>query len=349
MKRLKVGVIGLGRMGQHHCRVYANSKEVDFKGVFDTNSSATRDLSERYDVPGFQRIEDLLEQIDAVSIVTPTPTHFDIAMQCLEKNVNILIEKPVTDDLDSAQLLMDAAEMNGLVVQVGHIERFNPTYIELKKVLESLKVIAINFRRLSPYRVSNKDVDVVFDLMVHDLDLSNDLTEKEPISINAQGLMPFSNSLDHVVAQLFYNNGPLITLTASRVTEQKIRSVDITTGDAYVEADFMNKSISIHRCSTAEFSDKNRNGVSYYQESLIERILVPNAEPLSLEIKNFVDCINQGCSPRPSVKDGINAIRLAKQICFLVHEQNQQYNQLNDLSFVNDGEIIDAYQNPSNR
>ena len=327
MKRLKVGVIGLGRMGQHHCRVYSIQRDVKLVGVYDLNLQVAKETSGRYDVPEYTRLEDLLEQVDAVSIATPTPTHFDIAMKCLEQNIHVLIEKPVTEKVEDAEQLAKYIQENGNIVQVGHIERFNPTYIELIKVLESINVIAINFRRLSPYRVSNKDVDVVLDLMVHDLDLSNDITGTDPAEVFAYGLQPFSKSLDHVVAQLFYSNGPLITLTASRVTEQKIRSVDVTSEDAFVEADFMNKSISIHRGSTGEYTEK-RNGISYHQESFIERILVPNVEPLSLEIKQFLDCITQNCKPRVSITDGLKALRLAHQICALVNEQNQKYTLL---------------------
>jgi predicted dehydrogenase len=325
MGRLKTGVIGLGRMGQHHCRVYSNQKEAQLVGIYDINPQVARETSGRYDVPDFQRLDDLLDQVDAVSIATPTPTHFDIAMKCLERKIHVLLEKPVTEKLEDAETLAQVVAQNSTILQIGHIERFNPTYIELKKVLESLSVIAINFRRLSPYRVSNKDVDVVLDLMVHDLDLSNDLTKKEPITVNALGLMPFSDSLDHVVAQLFYSNGPIITLAASRVTEQKIRSVDVTSDEAFVEADFMNKSIYIHRGSTGEYSEKGRNGVSYHQESIIERILVPNIEPLTSEIKHFLDCIYQNRLPFVSILDGVKALRLAQEICNLVYEQNYQH------------------------
>ncbi len=325
MERLKTGVIGLGRMGQHHCRIYSNHKESQLVGIYDINPQVARETAGRYDVTYFERLDDLLDQVDAVSIATPTPTHFDLAMKCLERKIHVLVEKPVTEKIEDAETLERVIGENGAIFQVGHIERFNPTYVELKKVLESLSVIAINFRRLSPYRVSNKDVDVVLDLMVHDLDLSNDLTKKEPTTVNAQGLMPFSNTLDHVVAQLFYKNGPIITLSASRVTEQKIRSVDVTSEDAFVEADFMNKSISIHRGSTGEYSEKGRNGVSYHQESIIERILVPNIEPLSSEIKSFLDCIYQERIPCVSIYDGLKALRLAQQICKLVYEQNNQF------------------------
>jgi len=322
---IKVGVIGLGRMGKHHCRVYASQREARFMGVYDINPKAADELSKTYDVPAFQSIDDLLEQVDAVTIATPTPTHFDLVMRCLEHNVHVLVEKPITESIENAEQLARMVNGNGLVVQVGHIERFNPTYQELKKIMESFKVLAINFRRLSPYRVSNKDVDVVLDLMIHDLDLSIDLMGREPSSIGAYGLMPFSSSLDHVVAQLYYSKGPLITLTASRVTEEKIRSVDVTTEEAFVEADFLNKSIFIHRGSSGEYSAPNRTGVKYHQESIIERILVPNVEPLGMEIKQFLECISQKCAPSVSVDDGLKALRLAERIRGLVIEQNLQF------------------------
>jgi virulence factor len=322
MERIRTGVIGLGRMGQHHCRVYASQRESQLVGVYDINPQAAGELSNRYDVPVFKQVEDLLSEVDAVSIATPTPTHYALAMQCLDRNVHVLIEKPVTESLADAKLLMQAVDNSELVVQIGHIERFNPTYMELNKVLESLKVIAINFRRLSPYRVSNTDVDVVLDLMVHDLDLCFDLMGRAPNFIHAYGLMPFSGSLDHVAAQLCYCEGPLITLTASRVTEHKIRTVDVTANDAFIEADFLNKGISVHRCSSGEYTAQNHNGVKYRQESVIERILVPNVEPLALEINHFLKCIAQKCTPSVSIADGAKALDLALQIRELVHGQN---------------------------
>jgi len=322
MNRVRTGVIGLGRMGRHHCRVFASLRESQLMGILDINPKTANELSEIYDVPVFQEIDDLLEQVDAVSIATPTPTHSDLVLRCLEHGVHVLVEKPITETITQAEQLARMVEEKGLIVQVGHIERFNPTYLELKKVIEDLKVIAINFRRLSPYRVSNKDVDVVLDLIIHDLDLSIDLSGREPSSINAIGLMPFSDSLDHVAAQLYYAAGPLITLTASRVTEEKVRSVEVIAEDSFVEADFLNKNIQIHRCSTGEYSAQKQGGVKYHQESVIERILVPNAEPLALEIKHFLDCVSKKRLPCVSVLDGLKALHLAQQIRDVVQEQN---------------------------
>jgi predicted dehydrogenase len=322
MERVKTGVIGLGRMGRHHCRVYATLRDSQLLGIYDTNPIVSQEYSALYDVPVYQDIDELLEHVEAVSIATPTPTHFHIVKRCLEHGVHVLVEKPITETIENAEKLTRMVDSGGPIVLVGHIERFNPTYLELKKVIEDMKVLAINFRRLSPYRGSNKDVDVVLDLMVHDLDLSIDLTGKEPGAINAFGLNPFSDGLDHVSAQLCYAGGPLITLTASRITEEKVRCVEVTAEQAFVEADFQNKSISIHRCSTGEYFAQNHSGVKYRQESLIERILVPSAEPLGLEIKHFLDCVGNKCSPSVSVRDGLRALRLAQQIRDVVSEHN---------------------------
>jgi len=324
MKHLRTGVIGLGRMGQHHCRVYASQRESRLTGLFDIDSQITRELSLRYGVPAYQNLDDLLDQVDAVSIATPTPTHYDLVMRCLEHDVHVLVEKPVTETLEQAEELARAVEKSSLVVQVGHIERFNPTYLELKKVIEDLNVIAMDFRRLSPYQMSTTDVDVVLDLMVHDLDLSNDLMRREPDSISAYGLTPFSIGFDHVVALLCYANGPMVTLTASRVTENKIRTVVVTAEKAFIEADFMNKHISVYRCSLGKYTDQKLNGVKYHQESIIERILVPTVEPLASEINHFLQCITQNCMPCVSIFDGLKALQLALQIRDSVDEQNQR-------------------------
>jgi len=322
MKRIRIGVIGLGRMGQSHCRIYANLRRIQFVGVYDSNPTAADEIAKLYDVPIFESVSQLLEQVDAVSIATPTQTHFDLVMKSLQHGVHVLVEKPITESLGEAEELAAVSKQSDLVVQVGFIERFNPTYQELRNVLEGLSLLAINFRRLSPYRGSNRDVDVVLDLMIHDLDLMLDLVYGEISSLYACGLAPFGSALDHVVAQCWYDSDQLVTLTASRVTEQKIRSIEITTREAYIEADLLNKKISVFRGSMGEYLNHNKSGVKYRQESIIEQILVPSIEPLLAEIQSFVECVTSHTIPCASVESGINALRLAYMIREMVERQN---------------------------
>lgn len=320
MKHLRVGVIGVGRMGIHHCRVYSSLRQVDFVGIYDIDDRAAGRVSRQYHVPVIDTIDELLDQVDAVSVTTPTPPHYELVKRCLANGIHVLVEKPFAETLEQAEELTQISEASGLVVQVGHIERFNPAYIELKHVLEEMSLLAINFRRLSPYQGSNTDVDVVLDLMTHDLDLVLDLIQEEPISINASGLKVFSDNLDHVIVQMSFVSSPMVTITASRVTEQKIRAIDVTARGAYIEADLLNKNISVHRRSFGEYLDQNHKNVKYHQESLVERILVPPIEPLVGEIVDFVNCIDERRMPKVSAREGTEALRLVFKIRELIEE-----------------------------
>ena len=332
MDYIKLGVIGVGRMGKNHCRIYSSLPRVELVGVHDQDQELGRCIGQQHQVPFYAEVDELLEHVDAVSIVTPTPTHFDLAMRCLDRGVHVLVEKPITETLEQAELLVRAAEGCRLVVQVGHIERFNPTYTELKHVLETpgMSPLVINFRRLSPYQGSNTDVDVVWDLMIHDLDLVLDLMGVEPVSVQAQGLRVFSGEVDHAVAHFVFGpatngslgasalgtseQGPLLTATASRITEQKVRSIEVMAREAYVEGDLLNKAISVHRRTVGEYLNLNHQGVTYRQESITERIYVPIFEPLFLELQHFVECVREGKPTQVPARDGLRAVRLATTI-----------------------------------
>jgi predicted dehydrogenase len=314
MEKIRAGVIGLGRMGNHHCRIYSNLRFVDFVGVYDLDEESVGRVSSRYDVPSFNDLEELLEKVDAVSITTLTTSHYELAMRCLAEGVHVLVEKPLTETIDQAEDLTSAAEASDLVVQVGHIERFNPTYCELRNVLDDMSIYAINFRRLSPFKGSNLDVDVVLDLMTHDIDLLLDISPMKPAQITASGFTVFSDHLDHVSAQLNYDGEMLATLTASRVTEQKIRSIEVTAHGAYIEADLFSKTINVHRHSLGEYLYPQQGNVKYHQESLVEKILVPAVEPLFKEIEHFVHCVRSGTTPNVTARDGLEALRLASLI-----------------------------------
>jgi predicted dehydrogenase len=285
-------------------------RKVQLVGVTDVNAELGNKVARQYEVPYYSTVEDLLAQVDAVALATPTQHHYEQALMCIDHGVHTLIEKPIANSLEEAEAIADAADQSNLVVQVGHIERFNPAYIELKNVIEEMPPLAISIHRLSPFQGSNLDVDVVLDLMVHDTNLILDLVGRQPFEYDAYGLTAYSGVIDHAVVQLCFENGPVLTATASRVTEHKVRKIDVTCRVAYVECDLLNKTISIHRSTRGEYLNSNKKGVKYRQESVVERINVPTFEPLFLQGQHFVDSIIEGSQPAVSARDGYHALRL---------------------------------------
>jgi len=314
MKHLKVGVVGVGRMGQRHCRVFSNLRKAELVGVSDSNPVTGHKVSQDYEVPYYEHIDDLLNEVDVVCLASPTRSHYEQAMLCLDRGIHVLIEKPIAETIGQAESLAAKAENSGSVVQVGHIERFNPAYIELKHIIEEFQPVAVDLHRLSPYQGSNLDIDVVCDLMIHDTNLVLDLTGREPDKLNAFGLTAFSGTIDHAVAQLLFKDGPLLTMTASRITENKVRLINITCREAYLVCDLLNKTISKYRCTFGQYVNSNQRGITYHQESIVERINVPIFEPLFLQAQHFIDSVLDHTAPMVSARDGYFALRLAVTI-----------------------------------
>jgi virulence factor len=207
-------------------------------------------------------------------------------------------------------------------VQVGHIERFNPTYTELKNVTDDLPVVAIMIRRQNSFDASNKDVDVINDLMIHDIDLLLDLVGQPVDVVTAVGRSVLNGAIDHCVANFTFHEGPVATLIASRVTQSKVRRVDITAQNAYVEGDLLSKSISVHRRLTNEYT-----GAKYRQESVVENIHIPVAEPLLLELQHFISCIREDKQPLVSADDGLRAMQYATRISEMARQTSRHDGQ----------------------
>jgi virulence factor len=314
MENVRFGVVGIGRMGQRHCRVLSNLRKTHFVGVHDQNVEVGNLVAKQFEVEFFPDLDQLLKKVDAVVLATPTPNHYDQALKCIDGHVHVLVEKPITETLEQAEKLVNLVDSKKLIFQVGHIERFNPAYLELKSVLDELRPMAINLSRLSPFQGSNKDVDVVLDLMTHDTNLVLDLVGQYPKKVSALGLSAISGTIDYAVAQLFFKGGPIITMTASRVTEEKVRKIDVTCQEVFIECDLMGKSILAHRSTIGEFLNAQKRGVKYRQESIVERINVPTFEPLFLELQHFSECIIENKNPFVTALDGYVALKLAVQI-----------------------------------
>jgi predicted dehydrogenase len=314
LSKIRVGVIGVGRMGERHCRVYSSLPEVEFVGVSDASPERGRAIALNYGVEFYDDYRDLLRNVDAVSIASTTATHYEIARHALADEVHVLVEKPMAGSLTEARELALLANLSKTVFQVGHIERFNPVFLELEAILEDLQIVGFAARRLSPFDTSNTDVDVIFDLMIHDVDLALTLLGDGVERVQAHGRSAQMHSADYVVANLSIADGPIASLTASRLTEQKVRLLEITALGAYIEADLLNKSIYIYRRTLPEYVQNHQRPLRYRQEGLVERIHIPTAEPLMLELQDFVRCAREGVKAKVTADDGLRALELAATI-----------------------------------
>jgi predicted dehydrogenase len=311
---IKIGVIGVGNMGQHHTRVLSLLKDVELVGVADINVERGIDIASKYRVRFFEDYRDLLPHVEAVCVAVPTRAHYPVGMKCLQEGVHVLIEKPIAASIAEAESLVNAAADCQRILQVGHIERFNPAFQELSKVLKTEELLALEVHRMSPYSQRANDVSVVLDLMIHDIDLLLELAAAPVIKLTASGSRASdSGYLDYVTATLGFANGIVATLTASKVTHRKIRRFAAHCKNSLTEADFLNNEILIHRQTTANcMTDYGQ--VLYRQDGLIEKVYTSNIEPLHAELEHFVNCVRGGSQPSVGGEQALKALRLASLI-----------------------------------
>ena len=311
---VRVGVIGVGNMGQHHTRVLSRFKDVELVGISDVNVERGLDTAGKYRVRFFEDYQELLKHVDAVCVAVPTRLHHAVGMACLSAGVHVLIEKPIAASIAEAESLVNAAAETNCILQVGHIERFNPAFQELHKVLKTEELLALEARRMSPYSQRANDVSVVLDLMIHDIDLLLELAGSTVSTLTASGSRA-SNSgyLDYVTATLGFSNGIVATLTSSKVTHRKIRSITAHCKNSLTDADFLNNEILIHRQTTADCST-DYGQVLYRQDGLIEKVYTSNIEPLHAELEHFINCVRGGEQPSVGGEQALKALRLASLI-----------------------------------
>jgi len=314
LEPIRVGVIGVGNMGQHHTRVLSLMKDVEFVGISDVNIERGLDTASKYRVRFFENYIDMLPHVDAVCVAVPTRLHYSVGMACLQAGVHTLIEKPIAASIAEAESLVNAAAQSNCILQVGHIERFNPAFQELTKVLKTEELLALEAHRMSPYSQRANDVSVVLDLMIHDIDLLLDLVGAPVVKLTASGSRASgSGYLDYVTATLGFATGIVATVTASKVTHRKIRRITAHCKNSLTEADFLNNEILIHRQTTANYTT-DYGQVLYRQDGLIEKVYTSNIEPLHAELEHFVYCARGGDQPSVGGEQAHKALRLASLI-----------------------------------
>ena len=305
---LAAGVVGVGSMGTHHARVYNEIQGVELAGIADADDGAAATVATKYGTSVYD-LAALLDMVDLVSVAVPTRFHYEVTSQAIDAGVSVLVEKPFVDDPAQGRELIDRADAAGVTLQVGHIERFNPVIDVLRDVLADVEPIAASARRLGPPVSRDVNDDVVMDLMIHDIDIACALFGGEVAGVTAVGACDG----DYTDAQIEFDGGTLCSLTASRVTQERIRDLSVTARECHVNVDFMDQSVRIYRHSDPSYHTENGD-VRYSQESIIERPAVDSDEPLKRELRSFVDCVRNGTTPRTTGADGLHAMLLADEI-----------------------------------
>ena len=305
MVPVKVGVIGIGNMGWHHARVLSLLKDADLVGVADPDAQRGALATEQFGCRWFCDYRTMLEEVEAVCIAVPTLLHHAVGLACLEAGSHVLIEKPIAASQEEAAALIDAASRVGRLLQVGHIERFNPAFRELTKVVANEEVVVLEGRRHSPHSDRANDVSVVLDLMIHDIDLVLELAQAPVVRLAAAGGRSAEGPIDYVNATLGFENGVVASLTASKMSHRKIRSLSAHCRSSLVETDFLNHTLHIHR-RAHEWYSADHGELLYRNDGFIEEVSTTSIEPLYAELEHFLQCVRGRETP---AVDGLQASR----------------------------------------
>ena len=305
MQPVKVGVIGIGNMGWHHARVLSLLKDAELVGVADPDPDRGQLAQEQFGCQWFPDHHTLLAEVEAVCIAVPTLLHHSVGLACLESGVHVLIEKPIAASQDEATALIQAAREAGRLLQVGHIERFNPAFRELTKVVANEEVVVLEGRRHSPHSDRANDVSVVLDLMIHDIDLVLELAQAPVVRLAAAGGRSGEGPIDYVNATLGFENGVVASLTASKMSHRKIRSLSAHCRSSLVETDFLNHTLHIHR-RAHEWYSADHGELLYRNDGFIEEVSTTSIEPLYAELEHFLQCVRGRETP---AVDGLQASR----------------------------------------
>ena len=301
MKKLRVGVIGVGYLGQFHAEKYSRLPAAELVGVVDADAARAGEVAKKLNTVAFSDPSQLFTKVDAVSIAVPTVYHYGTAKACLEQGIHVLLEKPITVTIEEADELIGLAESKGLTLQIGHIERFSPACTAVKERLSSPRYISAE--RSAPFTVRCTDVNVVLDLMIHDLDIVTDLAGAEPEKVSAAGASVITKEVDSALARIVFRNGCVADVMASRVSDEKKRVLRVFDGDLLYTADYQAQKATMSRRSAGEVCELQPTDIS-----------TERRDTLNEEITAFVASIGSGVRPLVTGVEGRRALVLAQMI-----------------------------------
>ena len=306
MGALRAAVIGVGYLGRFHAQKYAALDGVDLIAVVDHDAERAREVAEEVGCRPLTDYHELLSEIDVASIVVPTQYHFEVARACLEAGVHILLEKPITPTLEEADKLIELARNKGCVLQVGHLERFNPAVMALQGVLNRPRFI--ESQRMAPFKPRGTDVNVVLDLMIHDIDIILSMIDSDIKQVNSVGVPVLSDEVDIANARLQFENGCVANVTASRASRETVRKIRIFQEDAYISIDYQQREITIFRKQGGGVPVPGLPGVVAEQRNFEQ------CDTLLEEVKSFVNAARTGSRPVVTGEDGKRALDVAARI-----------------------------------
>jgi predicted dehydrogenase len=307
----RIGVIGVGYLGSQHARILSSISECKLTCVVDIDKERADSVAKQYNTIPVYNWRDAISLIDSAVVATPTSTHFEISKELMERGKHVLVEKPLTEKVEEAEELVDCARKAGIVLQVGHVERFNPALCEAKKLMNNPRFIEVH--RLGTFSYRSIDIDVVLDLMIHDIDIVLDIVNSEPVEIKSAGVKVLTSKIDIANARIEFESGCVANLTASRVYGKKIRKLRVFQPFKYISIDYKDQEVKIY---------------SLENYSIKEEVLnVEKGEPLKIELINFIRTIQGKDGKGVTGEEGLKALKLAHKILkemksdFLVNER----------------------------
>lgn len=325
MKKLKIGVIGTGHLGTLHTKLLKTIGNCEVTGVYDLDAGRADQISKEYEIPSFHALEEILEASQVVSIVASTSAHYELAKAALEHGKHVFVEKPITSTISQAEELIMIASEKGLKLQVGHIERFNPALLSLEKYRLNPKFIQTD--RLAQFNPRGTDVAVVLDLMIHDIDIILSLVNSEVKKISASGVAVVSDTIDIANARIEFENGAVANVTASRISQKKMRKMRMFQKDTYISLDFITGVSEVYRLRDAN-EESNGSFISFGEMGVGDRKkLVVYEQPemkevnaLQYELQLFVNAVLNDERPVVSGEDGLRALKVAETIIRKIEE-----------------------------
>ena len=311
---IKVAVIGAGMMGKNHLRTYKNLSNFELVGVYDIFPEAAKAAAEAFGIKAFSSLEEVAASVDAVSVVTTSVTHAEVGEFFLNKGIHCLIEKPLATTEEECMRLINAAKNNNVTLLVGHIEQFNPAVEQMHKILNNSEICSLEARRMSAASGRITDVDVAMDLMIHDAEVVLSLVKSPVKNVYASSVKneKFPSGKDYINALVEFENGVSASFTASRITQSRVRTLNVTTSNNYYDMDFINQSIAVH--SQGRMHGVNQNdlpeNMRYGLKGSIENLFIMQSQPLNSELNHFANCILGKETPRITGEQALDALKV---------------------------------------